>query len=130
MAHFNSHLERMLRVVPKEPEQLSRFYRQLLGSEILVPVLVPKNRVARGKVPAGEFLNVITLVRIDGVEVLPFFTSPARVYRWQATGAYCVIMYVHELFESRPDMHFCLNPTSSDGLEFTPTEAQALLLQR
>lgn len=128
MAYFNGPLERMLGGAGRKPEQLSRLYQQLLTLEVLVPVLAPQ--VTQGKVPAGELLNVITLVRTDGIEVLPFFTSQEKVYRWQAAGAHCVVMYVHELFESRPDMHFCLNPTSSDSLEFTPIEAQALLLRR
>jgi|GEM_PF-4956052 len=127
MAHFNGPPERMLGVAERKPEQLSRLYQQLLTLEVLVPVLAPP--VTQGKVPAGKLLNVITLVRIDGIEVLPFFTSPEKVYRWQAAGAHCVVMYVRELFESRPDMHFCLNPTSSDSLEFTPAEAQALLVR-
>jgi len=125
MAHFNGPLERMLGGAERKPEQISRFYQQLLTLEVLVPALAPQ--VTQGKVLAGELLNVITLVRTDGIEVLPFFTSPEKVYRWQAAGAHCVVMYVRELFESRPDMHFCLNPTSLDSLEFTPTEAQVLL---
>lgn len=125
MAHFNGPLERMLGATERKPERIARLYQQLLTLEVLVPVLAPQ--VTQGKVPAGEFLDVITLVRTDGIEVLPFFTSPEKVYRWQATGAHCVVMYVRELFESRSDMHFCLNPVSRDGLEFTPTEAQALL---
>ena len=125
MAHFNDPLERMLGAAERKPEQLSRLYRKLLTSEVLVPVLAPQ--ATQGKVLAGELLNVIALVRTDGVDVLPFFTSPEKVYRWRAEGAQCVVMYVRELFESRPDMHFCLNPASSDCLEFTPAETLALL---
>jgi hypothetical protein len=130
MAHPNTPIERMLRVAQLESEKLLLFHRKLLASEVLVPVLAPPDRVRRGTVPAGELLNVITLVRADGVEALPFFTSPEKVFRWQPTDAHCLVMYVRELFESRPDMHFCLNPTSPEGREFTPTEAQALLVQR
>lgn len=130
MVHPNISLEQMLRVAQLGPEQLLLFHRKLLASEVLVPVLAPPDRAPRGTVPAGELLNVITLVRPDGAGSLPFFTSPEKVFRWEPAGARCVVMYVHELFESRPDMHFYLNPASPEGREFTSTEAQALLFQR
>ena len=129
MSHLDYLIERMLRSGLHDPSQLLKFYCQFLNKEVLVPVLLPADRRHPSVVPAGDPFDVITLVCADDTEALPFFTSPSRLYRWQPTGAQCVLMYVRELFESRPDMHFWLNPRSPDSYLFSLSEVHSLLKQ-
>jgi len=121
-------LERMVRDAWHEPGLRPTFYRRLLDSDVLVPVQPCPEHVATGVIGAGARLNVITLVRqTDRVGVIPFFTSPERVFEGYPAGERCVQMRVRELFEARRDMHFHLNPFSKYGREFFPHEVSWLL---
>ena len=122
-------IERLLQEVRRNPARRPEFHQQLLNARVLVPVSAQHPGSGRQIIPAGEDFNVITMVRSDGVSVIPFFTSPTRLYQWSLAGEQCVLLSVRELFESRPDMHFHLNPQSPDSQVFTPPEAQALLVK-
>jgi len=122
-----SALERMLEEEPGDAAWLAQFHKQLLESEVLVPVKVQGHDADLTTIPAGSDLNVITLSRTDGVDVIPFFSSSGRLYQWSPTGEECVLLTVRELFESRPDVHFWLNPYSQGNREFTPSLVSALL---
>ena len=123
-------LERMLRDLGRQPELHPASYQRLLVSEVIVPVQVSAEHLPHRKIPAQSLVQVITQVRADGVGVIPFFTSPERLFLWSPTGERCVMMFVRELFESRPDMQFCLNLGSHDEQQFTPSQVQALLAYR
>lgn len=125
----NNPLERMLQETRRDPARRKRLFPQLIESNVLVPVSAQHHGGGLKTLPAGTGLNVITMVRSDGVGVIPFFTSPARLYRWSLSGEQCVVMSVKELFESLSDMHFNLNPDSPDGQEFSPIEVRTLLEQ-
>ncbi len=120
-------LERMLQETRRDPARRRRLFRQFLDSQVLVPVSAQHHRLGLEAIPADSDLNVITMVRSDGVGVIPFFTSPTQLYQWSLAGAQCVVLSVRELFEGRPDMYFQLNPRSPDEEEFTPSEAQGML---
>lgn len=120
-------LERMLEEEPRDAAWLLRFHKHLLESEVLVPVKVQGHETHPTTIPAGSDLNVITLSRTDGVDVIPFFSSSGRLYQWSPTGEQCVLLTVRELFESRPDMHFWLNPCSQGNREFAPPLVCTLL---
>ncbi|WP_018973888.1 SseB family protein [Rudaea cellulosilytica] len=122
-----STLEQMLQEVPRDAAWLKRFHNQLLESEVLVPVKIQPHEVHRRMIPPGSDLNVITLSRSDGVDVIPFFSSSDRLYQWEPRGEQCVLLTVRELFESRPDMHFWLNPHSQGSREFKPSLVSVLL---
>jgi len=122
-----SSLERMLEEEPRDAVWLARFHKHLLESEVLVPVKVQGHEAHRTTIPADSDLNVITLSRTDGVHVIPFFSSSGRLYQWSPTGEECVLLTVRELFESRPDMYFWLNPYSQGNREFAPPLVSALL---
>jgi len=117
----------MLRDAQRDPGLLPTFYQRLLDSEVIVPVQARPDQIGRSTIPAGALLDVITMVRSDGIGVIPFFTSPARLFQWSPEGERCVLMRVRELFESRPDMLFHLNPGSPDGQAFRQAEMHALL---
>ena len=120
-------LERMLRDAWREPGLRPAFYKRLLISEVLVPVQAPPEQVLDGVIAAGAKLDMITLVRSDNTVAVPFYTSPERLYEGSPTGERCVVMTVRELFESRHDLHFHINPFSTFGREFTPWEVRSLL---
>lgn len=120
-------LERSLRNASENPGLRPEFYKRLLDSSVLVMVKRRPEQFGARTVAAGSNLNVITLVRNDGVGVIPFFTSPARVFEVSPQGETCVRMTVRELFESRQDMFFHLNPYSQYGRGFSPPEVNSLL---
>lgn len=118
-------LERLLALATHDAGVRPEFYRRLLESEVLVPVL--HGPVETGKVPAGEVLLVKCLDRLDGVQVIPFFTSAQAVFDASPAGERCVVMGVRELFESKRASHFHLNPASTFGRAFLPMEIDLLL---
>lgn len=120
-------LERMLRDAWHEPGLRPAFYKRLLKSDVLVPVQPRPGQVVSGKIDAGETLDVITFVRNDQVNVIPFYSSPEHLFKASPAGEKCVVMRVRELFESRRDMHFHLNPYSVYGREFSPLDTRSLL---
>jgi hypothetical protein len=120
-------LERLLRNAWQEPGLRPEFYKRLLDSEVLVPVLPQPGQGRQGLIAAGSQLQVICLVTADGAQVLPFYTSPERVFEASPAGEKCVVMITRELFESRRDMRFHINPFSRFGREFTPWEVRSLL---
>ena len=115
-------LERLLRNAWEEPGLRPEFYKCLLESNVLVPVQPTPGQGRRGVIAAGSVLQVICLVRADGAEVIPFYTSPERVFEASPAGENCVVMTACELFESRRDMRFYINPFSRFGREFQPHE--------
>lgn len=119
-------LEDLLREAHREIGLRPEFYRRLLDAEVLVPIETSLPGPI-GTIPAGYSLAVKTLVRADGVGVIPFYTSPRAVYDGNPLGEKCVLMHVRDLFESRPDMHFHVNPFSQFGREFFPREVASLL---
>jgi hypothetical protein len=119
-------LERLLRHATMEPGMQPEFYRKLLDSVVLVPVQPAPDQRA-GKIPPGSTLQVVTLLRTDGIGVIPLYTSAARVFEGSPQGERCVQMTVREIFESRPDMHFHVNPFSQFGREFVPFEVRSLI---
>jgi hypothetical protein len=119
-------LEELLREAHREIGLRPEFYRRLLDAEVLVPVETSLPGPT-ATIPAGSSLAVKTLVRSDGVGVIPFYTSPRAVYDGHPLGEKCVLMQVRDLFESRPDMHFHVNPFSQFGREFLPREVASLL---
>jgi hypothetical protein len=120
-------LEELLREAHREIGLRPEFYQRLLDAEVLVPVETPLPG-PRGTIPAGTTLAIKTLIRReDGVGVIPFYTSPRAVYDGHPLGEKCVIIPVRELFESRPDMYFHINPFSRFGREFYPREVASLL---
>lgn len=127
MKNKETPLERSLRNASENPGLRPEFYKRLLDSSVLVMVMRRPEQFGANTVAAGSNLNVITLVKNDGVGVIPFFTSPARVFEVSPQGETCVCMTVRELFESRPDMFFHLNPYSKYGREFSPPEVESLL---
>jgi hypothetical protein len=122
-----SALEHMLRDAWHEPGLRPAFYKRLLESEVLVPIQAGGEQRRSRVIGAGDTLQVITLVRKDRVGVIPFFTSAPRLFDDAAATGQCVRMIVRELFESRPDMHFHLNPFSRYGREFSPADVRCLL---
>ena len=120
-------LERMLEDAWREPGLRPAFYKRLLESMVLIAVQPRPGQVHDGVIGAGENLAVISLVRTDGVEVIPFYTSPGRVFEGSPMGERCVTMTARVLFEMRPDTHFHINPFSPYGREFTPWEVRSLL---
>jgi hypothetical protein len=123
-------LERLLRNSDGAPGLRPEFYKRLMDAQVLVPVKVGPGQSIDGVIPADTELGVITLRMDDGTEVVPFYTSAARVYEGSPEGEQCVLMSTWELFElfqHRPEMHFHLNPFSKFGRYFTPPEAAALL---
>jgi len=123
-------LERLLRNSQDEPGLRPEFYRRLLDAQVLVPVKVDPGQSINGMIPANFDLGVITHVMESGIEVVPFYTSAARVFEGAPEGEQCVLLTTWELFElfqHRPDMHFHLNPFSKFGRQFSPSEAAALL---
>lgn len=120
-------LERMLRDAWHEPGLRPAFYKRLLKSDVLVPVQPRDGQGLTGKIDAGEALDVITFVRNDGVDVIPFYSSPEHLFRASPAGEKCVVVRVRNLFEMRPDMHFHLNPFSVYGREFSPLDTSSLL---
>jgi len=127
MENHETPLERMLRDAWHEPGLRPAFYKRLLDSEVLVPVEAQSEQLRTGKIEAGGLLHVVTLVRKDQVGVIPLFTSSKRVFEASPGGERCVVAIVREIFESRPDMHFYLNPYSRYGREFSPGDVQWLL---
>jgi len=120
-------LERMLRNAWHEPGLRPAFYKRLLKSDVFVPVLPDPGQGQSGRIGAGEILKVIALVRADQVEVIPFYSSAEHLFKASPAGEKCVVIRVRNLFESRPDAHFHLNPFSIYGREFSPSDARSLL---
>jgi len=120
-------LERMLRDAWHEPGLRPAFYKRLSKSEVLVPVHPRPGQVRSGRIGAGEVLSVIAMIRADQVEVIPFYSSAEHLFKASPAGEKCVVMRVRELFESRPEMHFHLNPLSTYGREFSPQDTRSLL---
>lgn len=120
-------LERMLRNAWHEPGLRPAFYKRLLKSDVFVPVLPDPGQGQSGRIGAGEILKVIALVRADQVEVIPFYSSAEHLFKASPAGEKCVVIRVRNLFESRPDAHFHLNPFSVYGREFSPLDTRSLL---
>jgi len=119
-------LERMLRDAWREPGLRPAFYKRLMESDVIVPVLAKEAEVTNGRLEAGT-IQIVSLVRTNGPLAIPFFTSPARLFEASPGGERCVVMPVRHLFEGRPDMHFYINPGSAWGREFCPWEVKSLL---
>lgn len=116
-------LEYLLRMAVAEPGRRPEFYRALLDSNIWVLV----DPATQGRsVPAGSEIQLITWERHDGVLVLPFFTSPARILDVKQ-GDLGAEMIARDLFESMPDSYMHLNPGGQYGRDFAPHEIKALL---
>ena len=120
-------LERMLRNAWHEPGLRPAFYKRLLKSDVFVPVLPDPGQGQSGRIGAGEILKVIALVRADQVEVIPFYSSAEHLFKGSPAGEKCVVIRVRNLFESRPDAHFHLNPFSTYGREFSTSDTRSLL---
>jgi hypothetical protein len=118
-------LERLLRTATTDVAARPEFYRCLLDSDILVPVLT--GRRANDSIPAGETLAIACLLREDGVPVVPFFTSSATAFRASSNGGQCAVMRTRDLFAAKREMQFHLNPYSDYGREFLPHEVDCLL---
>ena len=118
-------LERLLEAATHEAGLRPEFYRHLLDAEVLVPIereLHPGDRA-----PSDSVIYVHCMTRVDRVSVIPFYSSPARVYEAGPATPKCAVMRVRELFALQPEMHFHLNPFSQFGREFPPHEVKALL---
>jgi hypothetical protein len=120
-------LERMLRDAWQEPGLRPAFYKRLMESDVIVPVLAAVDQMSQGTIDAGTAIQVISLVRQDGRVLIPFFTSPTRLFEASPQGERCVVIPVRQLFEGRPDMHFFINPGSAWGREFSPWDVRSLL---
>jgi len=101
----DNRLERILQHVRRDPVQRPRFYQQLLDSDVLVPVQASHHDRGCGIVPAGTTLDVITLVRSDGVGVISFFLSPARLYQWSLAGEQCVLRGTNPVRATRNNLN-------------------------
>lgn len=116
-------LEYLLRMAVMEPGRRPEFYRALLEANIWVSI----DPATQGRsVPAGSEIQVVTWERSDGVLVLPFFTSPARLLDVEQ-GGLGAKMIARDLFESMPDSYMHLNPGCEYGRDFSPYEIKALL---
>ena len=122
-----SPLERMLRDAWHEPGLRPAFYKRMLDTALYVPVQPRAGQTPDRAIPAGERLDVITFTRVDGIGVIPFFTTPEHLFAAFPAGARCVLMPARELFRTRPDMDFHLNPFSIYGREFSPRDTRSLL---
>jgi hypothetical protein len=120
-------LERMLHDAWHEPGLRPAVYKRMLDTAVYVPVEPRPGQTLDRPIPAGETLDVIALTRIDGIGVLPLFTTPEHLFAAFPAGARCVLMKVQDLFRTRPDMHFHLNPYSVYGREFSPSDTRSLL---
>ena len=118
-------LERLLALATQDAGVRPEFYRRLLAADVFVPVL--HGPAENGVVPAGETILIKCLDRIDGVQVIPFFTSSTAVFDAAPAGDRCVVMRARELFESKRSSHFHLNPASPFGRAFVPAEIDLLL---
>lgn len=130
MAKIENKLERLLQRAALDPALRDEFYRQLLEADVLVRVQTEHGK--NGVVPAGVELGVETWVRQDGTEMIPFFTSPQAFFKAVPSGGKCVVMKTHELFESKADMAFYLNPGPGpgSGIEFPPDMVNHMLTTR
>lgn len=124
--HENQH-ERLLRDATSEIGLRPEFYRCLLETDVFVPIETAPGQGSDGTIAAGSALAIKTLVRSDGVGVIPFYSLAHALFEASPMGEKCVSMRVRELFESSPDMHFYLNPFSAFGREFPPHEVESLL---
>lgn len=120
-------LERLLRDATSEIGLRPEFYRCLLEADVFVPIEPAPGQGRDGTIAAGSTLAIKTLVRNDGVGVIPFYSSAHALFEASPMGEKCVSMRVRDLFESRSDMHFHLNPFSAFGREFPPHEVASLL---
>jgi hypothetical protein len=116
-------LEYLLRMAVMEPGRRPEFYRALLDANVWVSVDPATPGVS---VPAGSEIQVVTWERSDGVHVLPFFTSPARMLDVEQ-GGLGAEMIARDLFESMPNSYMHLNPGCEYGRDFSPYEIKALL---
>lgn len=120
-------LERMLRDAWHEPGLRPAFYKRLLESHVYVPIRPRPGQGPHKTIAAGETVDVITFVRHDGIEVIPFYSSPQHLFKASPAGEKTVVFRVRDLFECRPDAYFHLNPYSTYGREFTPLDTRSLL---
>lgn len=120
-------IERLLRHAQHERGLRPEFYRRLLDSSVIVPIRQQSGRPQCGGIAAGTTVEAISLVRVDGLALVPFFTSATPFFSAFPNGHGCIVMPVRELFGSREDMPFCLNPFSKYGRDFYPIETQSLL---
>lgn len=99
--------------------------RDMLDSIVLVPV--SHLHGSSLKLRAGSVIHLITTVLQDGTEFIPFYSSTKTFYEAEPNGCTCAQMSVRELFEGRPDMHFCANPGSPHSMLISPERAKSLL---
>jgi len=113
-------LESLLRVATDEPGRRPEFYKKLLGSDILIAC-------AKSGAAKPERASFAVLYTLEGLPVVPFFTSPRTLREAFPHARYVATLTAREFFECTRGQTLHLNPKSPFGRTFTPDEIESLL---
>src|SRR5437879_2012036 len=127
MQNSQNPLEIALARAANEPASRPEFYKILLESEIYVLGHTEVPGDGRRAIPAGTKLSIVDWKKTDGTPVTPFFTSIEALQRGLKEEARFVAMPARSFFEITRGATLVLDPASSHGKEFFPSEIDALL---
>jgi hypothetical protein len=117
-------LERLLRLATEQAGYRPAFYRELMNGFVLVPVPPgPAIENAAGK----KVLRFVQWRREDGAQVIPFFSSLARLRDSPPSKEPLIRLPARQLFELTRGALLHLNPHSEFGRSFSPDQVESIL---
>lgn len=131
--------ERRLKEAVEQPAARPAFMRSLLQETVCL-ALFPDEKGARlvdelaARQKSGVLPDDVTtemrVIGIAGVETVPMFSSPGRIWAFTGDTHLVATDTVEAVFRRHPGMGFLLNPGVDYGKHFPPAEAEALLAGR
>lgn len=121
-------LESMLVEAANDPGKRPAFYRELLGSRVLVLGSSSEPPSDSGMLRAGSTVSIQHWQGEDGEKAIPIFTSLERLQAAIAGEESYLQMAARDLFGMVSDgSGYIMNPRSAYGKLFTPAEVASLL---
>lgn len=120
-----NNLEKALLKAAKSKFARSKFYKELLESDIyVVPLTSPAIRA--GNIAPKEKLQLLGFV-VNDVFFIAFFSSKQRAAEAAINGTGCLKIATKDFFELTRGSYLVLNPNSSLGKEFFPAEIEQIM---
>ena len=130
MKTFNSALEK--RILEANQDSSKTKWKTLMPDLMAAEVFVIANVTDKTDSSGNKLLNILTMADKDGHQVIPFFSSPARmtVLVTPERKTFNVMkLSTAKLFESIKGKTAILNPRSNMAKVFTPFEMNILAME-
>jgi len=125
---FNKALEERITEANKDKTKWKALLPDLMAAEVFAVAALSDQTDANG----NRLLNIMTMTNKDGQQIIPFFTSPARMSVLatpERKSFNCMKMNTVRLFQAIKGKTAVLNPGSTCGRIFTPFEMNLLVME-